>query len=81
MREIGAFEAKNRLSALLDQVEKGDEITITRRGKAVAKLVRADAGFDRARARAAVTRVKELRKGLTLGGDITLRELIDEGRP
>jgi antitoxin (DNA-binding transcriptional repressor) of toxin-antitoxin stability system len=29
MREIGSFEAKNKLSALLDQVERGIEIVIT----------------------------------------------------
>jgi len=38
MREIGAFEAKNRLGALLDMVEKGEEITITRHGRPVARL-------------------------------------------
>ena len=38
MREIGAFEAKNRLGALLDLAENGEEIVITRRGKPVAKL-------------------------------------------
>ena len=38
MHEVGAFEAKNRLGALLDQVERGEEIVITRRGKPVAKL-------------------------------------------
>jgi prevent-host-death family protein len=39
LREIGAFEAKNTLSALLNQVEAGDEVLITRRGKPVARLV------------------------------------------
>ena len=39
MREVGAFEAKNKLSALLDQVERGSEIVITCRGRPVAKLV------------------------------------------
>ena len=48
--EIGAFEAKNKLSALLDWVEAGDEVVITRRGKAVARLVSAVAGHDVARA-------------------------------
>jgi prevent-host-death family protein len=33
MREIGAFEAKNKLGHLLDLVEQGEEVTITRRGK------------------------------------------------
>jgi hypothetical protein len=36
--------------------------------------------FDRDRAQAAGTRIRELRKGVTLGG-LTIRELIDEGRP
>jgi len=39
MDEVGAFDAKNRLSELLDKVERGEEVTITRRGKPVAKLV------------------------------------------
>jgi prevent-host-death family protein len=36
---VGAFEAKTHLSALLDRVERGEEVTITRRGLPVAKLV------------------------------------------
>jgi prevent-host-death family protein len=79
MREIGAFEAKNKLGSLLDQVERGEEITITRRGKPVARLVRIDAGFDREKARAAVERVKKLRKGSTLGG-LSIKALIEHGR-
>lgn len=39
MDPVSVFDAKNRLSALLDQVERGHEIVITRRGKAVARLV------------------------------------------
>ena len=41
MKHVGIFEAKTHLSSLLDEVEKGGEITITRRGKPVAKLVQA----------------------------------------
>ncbi|MGH9445325.1 MAG: hypothetical protein ACRD3O_06335 [Terriglobia bacterium] len=36
--------------------------------------------FDKERAQAAGARIRELRKGITLGG-LTIRELIDEGRP
>jgi prevent-host-death family protein len=79
MTEIGAFEAKNTLGQLLDRVENGEEIVITRRGRAVAKLVPAVAGFDRERARRAAAALRERRKGVTLGG-ISIRELIDEGR-
>lgn len=37
--EVGAFEAKNKLSALIERAEHGEEIVITRRGQPVAKLV------------------------------------------
>ena len=78
-REIGAFEAKNRLGALLDRVEHGEEIVITRRGKPVAKLVPAGPGFDRAKARRAVAGLLEDRRGVTLGG-LKIKDLISEGR-
>ncbi len=39
MDAIGAFEAKTKLGSLLDRVEAGEEIVITRRGKAVVRLV------------------------------------------
>ena len=79
MREVGAFEAKNRLGTLLDWVENGEEIVITRRGKPVAKLVPAGSGFDREKARRAVAGLLEASRGLTLGG-LKIRDLINEGR-
>lgn len=79
MHEIGSFEAKNRLSALLDQVERGAEITITRRGRAVAKLVPAVPGFDRAKARRAAAGLREVSRGITLRG-LEIKHLINEGR-
>lgn len=79
MLEIGAFEAKNRLAALLDAVERGEEVTITRRGKPVAKLVRHEATIDRSKAIEAVEQLRAMRKGVTLG-DMTIKELIEESR-
>ena len=79
MLEIGAFEAKNKLGSLLDAVERGEEIVITRRGKPVARLVPAQAGFDRERARRAVEGIIERSKGVTLGG-LKIKDLINEGR-
>ena len=38
MREFGAFEAKNKFGQLLDIVEHGEEVMITRHGKEVARL-------------------------------------------
>ena len=67
MREVGAFEAKNKLSQLLDEVERGEEITITRHGKEVARLVPARQGFNREEARAAVRRIRERAQQHKLG--------------
>jgi prevent-host-death family protein len=44
MKQVGIFEAKTHLSSLLDEVEKGGEVTITRHGKPVARLVQAQVG-------------------------------------
>jgi prevent-host-death family protein len=47
MREVGVLEAKTHLSSLLAAIEKdGETVTITRHGRAVAKLSPANAGDD-----------------------------------
>lgn len=79
MREVGAFEAKNRLGALLDRVERGEEILITRHGRAVARLVPVTPGFDRDRARRTAQALLVASKGLTSGG-LKIKDLIVEGR-
>jgi len=79
MREIGAFEAKNRLGTLLDWVEKGEQVLITRRGRAVARLVPADPGIDRAKARRAADGIIDARRGVTLEG-LKIKDLVGEGR-
>jgi prevent-host-death family protein len=78
-KEVGAFEAKNRLGQLLDLVERGEEVVITRHGKEVARLVPPKGGINRAEARATARRIREMRKGVTLGG-LSLKDLINEGR-
>ncbi len=57
--QVGAFEAKNTLGTLLDRVERGEEIVITRHGKPVARLVPNAGGIDRSQARAAFERIRE----------------------
>ena len=57
MREIGAFEAKSKLGQLLDWVEAGEEVVITRRGKVVARMTSPDQVFDRERAQGAAARI------------------------
>lgn len=80
MSTVGVFDAKNRLTALIDQVEQGgEEVIITRRGKPVAKLVPVNGGFNRARAMQAAAELRAASKGTTLGG-ISIKSLIEEGR-
>ena len=81
MKEVGAFEAKNKLSALLDLVEQGEEVVITRHGKAVARLVPPRTVINRDEARAAMARLRARAKALKL--NLTLDEIKayrDEGR-
>lgn len=80
MKTVGVFQAKTQLSELLDQVEKGESVTITRRGRPVAVLAPIEAARPRKTGKQWVAEMKRLRKGITLGGTVTIRELIDEGR-
>ena len=79
MTTVGAYEAKTHLSSLLERVARGESITITRHGTPVAMLVPAGAR-ERPDVRAAVEKLLEFGRGRTLG-DLTLREMIEEGRP
>lgn len=81
MREVGAFEAKNKLGTLLDWVASGEEVLITRHGKAVARLVPATPTFDRAKARQAARGLLEASRGVKLGGRLKIKDLVNEGRP
>lgn len=82
MTEIGAFEAKNKLSELLDRVERGEHVVITRRGKPVAALIpAAEAEARRTQARDATRRIRE--RAEKLGGRFDWKEwktYRDEGR-
>jgi prevent-host-death family protein len=78
MKAIGIVEARRHLSALLDRVERGEEIVITRHGKAMARLVPVGVvGHDRVKDTAA--RLKAFRRGRRLG-DLSVKALIEEGR-
>jgi len=84
VREIGALEANTQLSALLDLVEAGEEVVITRGGKPVARLISAAApAIDREQARAAAARIRERGKALKLGkfNWLEWKAYRDEGRP
>jgi prevent-host-death family protein len=79
MESVGAYEAKTHLSQLLDRVARGEEIQITRNGRAVARLVPEPAGGT-TDIGAVIAQIREFRKGRKLGDDIKIRDLIEEGR-
>lgn len=79
---VGAFEAKTKLAALLDKVEAGETVTITRRGKAVAQLVLVKPDDEQARMRKLIEEIKRTRVGRDRGAGpgTTIAELIKAGR-
>ncbi len=81
--EIGAFQAKNTLGTLLDWVEAGDEVVITRRGKDVARLVNArTSAASSDKAAEAAARIRERAK-TAKGAPMSWKDwkaLRDEGR-
>ncbi len=78
MDTVGAFNAKTNFSALLERVERGEQIVITRRGKPVARLMPI-ATARKVKVSDAMAKLRELRKGATLGG-LSWKELRDAGR-
>ena len=79
MREIQASEAKTHLPQLLDDVERGETLIITRHGRRIARSV-PDVDRRQEEIDKALAGIRELRKRT---GRITLKELLsarDEGR-
>ena len=79
---VGAFEAKTKLAELLDKVEAGESVTITRRGKAVAQMIAIKSDGESERMRALVEEIKRTRvgRGKPAGPGTTISELIKAGR-
>lgn len=78
MVNIGSFDAKTHLPALLKRVSKGETVQITRRGVPIAKLVPVGEEAPAKNPRQAARRILELSRGLSLG-KLTIRELTHEG--
>ena len=75
--DIGAYEAKTHLPALLERVARGERFTITKHGRPIARLVPVErSGPDRRRE--AIERLKVFREGQTL--DVPVKQLINQGR-
>jgi prevent-host-death family protein len=78
MITVGAFEAKTTLSALLERVAEGEEVLITKHGRAVARIIPAG-GVDRRRAAAAIAALRRESKGRRLRG-LSVKEMRENGR-
>ena len=78
MTTVGIFQAKARLSHLIQEVNAGREVVITRHGEPVARLVpaRRAPGIQR---RKLVAEIKRFRKSLRVRR-VNVRSLIEEGR-
>jgi len=79
---VGSFEAKTKLAELLDKVEAGETVTITRRGREVARLVAIKSPEEQARLQALIDEIKRTRVGRDRGAKpgTTIPELIKAGR-
>jgi prevent-host-death family protein len=77
--EVGTFEAKTHLSALLDRVAKGEKITITKHGIPAAMLVPVDES-QRTLSHAEIVEGMRVLRRRVKAGKMSVREMIHEGR-
>ena len=78
MDRIGIYDARARLSELIERVQSGEEVVLTRHGEPVARLVPEKPRRKRSRT-ATVTRIRALAKRLNIHG-VDVRKLIEEDR-
>jgi prevent-host-death family protein len=80
VKYVGSYEAKTHLFRLLSQVEQGETITITKRGRPIARIVPATDSTQNTAALVEEMLAYRDGHGPALGDDLTIRQLIDEGR-
>jgi prevent-host-death family protein len=78
MKTIGLFEAKQKLSELVERAAEGEQIGITRRGKLAAMIVPARQNVDLKEVFADIERIRRRARPLPKG--MTIKDLIEEGR-
>jgi len=77
MRTVGLFEAKQKLSELVDRAREGERIGITRRGKLAAVLSSAPAETS---LKDVFEDIENIRKRATLPRGVNIKNLVEEGR-
>jgi prevent-host-death family protein len=78
MRKIGLFEAKQKLSELVERAARGERIGITRRGKLVASI--GPAPTEKVDLRLVFEEFEKIRKRSKKISGVTAKSLIEEGR-
>lgn len=79
IQHVGAFEAKTHFSALLDEVQQGKTVVVTRYGTAVAKLCPVDE-LHTASTASVIAAMRASRRQQSLGPELSVRALMEEGR-
>jgi prevent-host-death family protein len=77
MRTVGLFEAKQKLSELVERASEGEQIGITRRGKLAAVIIPAR---KEASVKEIFADIEEIRKSANRSKRFSVREIIEEGR-
>ena len=77
MRTVGLFEAKQKLSELVESASGGEQIGITRRGKLAAVIIPARKEVS---VKEIFADIEEIRKRVKRSKRLSVRELIEEGR-
>lgn len=77
MKTIGLFEAKNKLSELVERASQGQKIGITRRGRLTALIVPARPEIS---VREIFEDIEQVRKRAKLPRGTSVKDLIEEGR-
>lgn len=78
MRKVGLFEAKQKLSELVERAAHGERIGITRRGKLVASI--GPAPSEKVDLRKIFDEFEKIRKRSKKVPGVTVKSLIEEGR-
>jgi len=77
--DIGIYEAKSKLSRLVEKAEAGEEVILTRRGRPVAKIVNVAPSSKRSRA-LLLRQIRLLAERVKIPRRVSIREIVAEGR-
>ncbi len=77
MKQVGVYDAKTHLPRLLDEVERGETVTITRHGRPIARLV--PVRGNQRTVTETIEALREFRQRHPLRG-LKIKDLIEEGR-